>query len=248
IPLFSVFWPPGACKAERTVNMTLKELCAMVKSEKENRNFGKKHLFERNDKVIAEKKSTMGKGTIKVNLMVFESGYVLYEEDDKSTIFHLDDICGKQVKYDTVESGFLSEAARTIPDEVYISADWSVRLMLEGNDRLMHNRASWESDHIEFSYSGISEAIKEVAYEPNYLEAFEAEIDAFHFEEMVSFLKSKVKPRQWDIFVSNRCDGIRQGDLAKAYGVSQQAISKDCLAVYKKIQKFHDRLEAFFED
>ena len=75
--------------------MTLKELYAQVRGKRTAGQLGKYQLLARHERQLAKYATTMGEGAIKVMIRVFESGYVLYEEDNKFAVFHLDDICGK---------------------------------------------------------------------------------------------------------------------------------------------------------
>ena len=111
--------------------MTLEELYTKVKSAKKNRQLSRRQLLEENDNVIAEKEAKMGDGTISVHLTVFESGYVLYEEDEKYTIFHLDDIRQKPVEYKTVDETFIPRNNRKI--SAHFPNIWKLNIILLNN-------------------------------------------------------------------------------------------------------------------
>ncbi len=228
--------------------MTLKELYGMVKSEKTNERIGRKQLAEMHGRVIAETVTTMGSGTIPVKLTVFDNGYVLYEEEDIYTVFHLDDVIGTELEYKTVDEAFTPMKERTVSDEVFLNADWNVRLMIEGNNRIIHNKRKTEKKHVAMSYSDYCEAISPLGYEPDYLEGFEAEIEAKKLQKMKDFLSRRIKPEHWKIYLMIEVDEMRQADIAAIMGISQQAVSDKYKRACRKIEKFRSYLEAIFDD
>ena len=103
--------------------MTLRELYSQVRGNKVRGQLGKYQLLARHERQLAKYVTTMGEDSIKVMIRVFESGYVLYEEDNKFAVFHMDEVCGRNKVYETVCGEAVSRRERVIPDEVYMSAD-----------------------------------------------------------------------------------------------------------------------------
>lgn len=54
-------------------------------------------------------------------------------------MFHLSEIVNKNMEYDTADPTLVSRKERNIQSEVLMSSEWYVRIILEGNDRIMHN-------------------------------------------------------------------------------------------------------------
>lgn len=229
--------------------MTLRELYSQIRGKSTSGQLGKYQLLSRHERLLARYSTTMGGGTIKVSIRVYESGYVLYEEDDKAAVFHMDDICGKATLYDSLNDGLVSRNQRNIPDEVYMSSDWTLRLTLEGNDRIMHNREKVANDHMEFSYSGISEDMVQLGFTPDFFALIEEEISHQKMLEVFETLKKEMKPVQWDVYIMVKRDGKKQKEIASILGKTQQAVSKDYLAAEKKVEKLRELLMSmFYED
>lgn len=229
--------------------MTLRELCAQVRGKKEKGQIGKNQLLSAKEREIASYATTLGSGTIPVSIRVFESGYVLYEEDEKHTVFHLDDVCGKDMEYDSVDKQGTSRRSRVVPGEVYMSADCTLRLILEGNDRVMHNREKVESDHVEFSYSGIAEDMPQLGYTPDFFRWIEEEIDHLKMLDLLRRLEMEIRPVQWNVYVMIERDGKRQKDIASMLGITQQAVSKDYRMARKAIESLRELLwEEYYGD
>ena len=226
--------------------MTLKELYAQVRGKRTAGQLGKYQLLARHERQLAKYATTMGEGAIKVMIRVFESGYVLYEEDNKFAVFHLDDICGKNTIYDTVDKSLVSRKERVIPAEVYMSADWTLRIILEGNERIMHNREKVESDHVEFSYSGISEEMSQLGFTPDFFHAIEEEINHKKMLEVFEAVKREMKPVQWNVYILIERDGKKQKEIASMLGKTQQAVSKDYMVAKAKIEAIREILKEMF--
>ncbi len=228
--------------------MTLRELYSRVTGRKTAGQLGKYQLLARHEKQLAKYVTTMGEGSIKVMIRVFESGYVLYEEDNKFAVFHLDEVCGKNMIYDTVNRSSVSRRERVIPSEVYMSADWTLRLILEGNERIMHNRDKVESDHVEFSYSGISEELAQLGFTPDFFHDIEEEIYHKKMQEVFDMIQSVIKPVQWNVYILIERDGKRQREIAEMLGKTQQAVSKDYRVAKTKIEELRDILKEIFSE
>ena len=65
-------------------------------------------------------------------LSVYVNGFALYETDCGSTVFRVD-YCGGYTY-------FGANTEDTLPEEFFADTDWWVRLVIEGEDRLTHNR------------------------------------------------------------------------------------------------------------
>lgn len=226
--------------------MTLRELYGLLDGRKSCGVLRRSQLLSRHEELLARLDTSMGNGTVKVTVKVYESGYVLYEEDGKPTVFHLDDICKRDLRYDGVSGSFSFYGESLVPMEVFMSADWSVRLILEGNERLMHNREKVEQDHVEFSYSGISEAMEHLGVTPDFLMSFEDEFIHGKMMEVFEIVRGALNNAQWTAFILVECQGKKQREAATIMGVSQQAVSKDFKKACEVIGRLRESLKEIF--
>ena len=229
--------------------MTLKELYSQIKGRKSKGQLGKYQLLARHERQLAKYVTTMGEGTIKVSIRVFESGYVLYEEDEKFTVFHLSEIVNKNMEYDTTDPTLVSRKERNIQSEVLMSSEWYVRIILEGNDRIMHNREKVAADHTEFSYSGISEDMAQLGITEDFLQKIIKEIDHQKMLDVLEVVKNSMKSNKWEVFVKIKGEGKTQAEIAPLFGKTQQAVSRDYVDAKKIIEALRDELKKmYYED
>ena len=229
--------------------MTLKELYSQIRGRKSKGQLGKYQLLSRHERQLAKYVTTMGGGSIKVCIRVFESGYVLYEEDEKFTVFHLSEIVNKNLEYDTTDPSLVSRKDRNIQSEVLMSSEWYVRIILEGNDRIMHNREKVEADHTEFSYSGISEDMAQLGITEDFLQKIIKEIDHQKMLDVLEVVKNSMKSNKWEVFVKIKGEGKTQAEIAPLFGKTQQAVSRDYVDAKKIIEALRDQLKKmYYED
>ena len=229
--------------------MTLRELYSQVRGRKSKGQLGKYQLLSRHERQLAKYVTTMGGGSIKVCIRVFESGYVLYEEDEKFTVFHLSEIVNKNMEYDTTDPTLVSRKERNIQSEVLMSSEWYVRIILEGNDRIMHNREKVAADHTEFSYSGISEDMAQLGITEDFLQKIIKEIDHQKMLDVLEVVKNSMKSNKWEVFVKIRGEGKTQAEIAPLFGKTQQAVSRDYVDAKKIIEALRDQLKKmYYED
>ena len=229
--------------------MTLRELYSQVRGKKSKEKIRKYQLLARHERQIARYATTMGGGSIKVSIRVFESGYVLYEEDDKNTVFHLSEICDIGSLYETTDNALVSYKQRMIPAEVYMSADWTLRVILEGNDRIMYNAEKLKKDWQEFSYSGISEDMVQLGFTVDFFKEIEEEISYQKMLDVFRIVQDAMKPIQWDVYVMIKRDGKKEREIAEELGKTQQAVSKDYIKAKETIDSLREALkQMFYED
>ena len=114
--------------------MTLKEL-----KNKIERTMGKAlptaaYLRAGNSRLVAS--CELDGGT---KLSVYQNGFALYQTIGGSTVFRVD-YCGGYTYFGRTEQTELSE-------DSFADTDWWVRLLMEGEDRLTHNRNIKEERH-----------------------------------------------------------------------------------------------------
>lgn len=195
--------------------MTLKEL-----QEQIERTIGKElptaaWLRAGNCEVVVSREiATSGK------LSVFVNGFALYETDGGCTVFRLD-YCGGYTYFGTNTENSLSE-------EYFADTDWWVRLVMEGEDRLTHNRNVRIEKHESF-YEFDDAALS--------FPCIESEQERFIFREMVEQLFSMMTKRQKEVVKLYYIDGLGVKEIAAIYGISHQAVSVTLSDVKKKFRK-----------
>lgn len=124
--------------------MTLKEL-----QNKIERTMGKAlptaaYLLAGNSHLVASRELDGG-----TKLSVYQNGFALYQIIGGSTVFRVD-YCGGYTYFGRTEQTELSE-------DFFADTDWWVRLLMEGEDRLTHNR-NIKAERHECLFEGDSEA------------------------------------------------------------------------------------------
>ena len=111
---------------DRTINVN--ELKNCVDKVLEKKIPGYKQLMETNPVVAA--RATVNGATI----TAYTNGYAVYEADDAHTVLDVNR-CG-DYRYD-----FNDGTYEVVPAEVFEDAEWTVRLVMEGERRLENNRS-----------------------------------------------------------------------------------------------------------
>lgn len=151
-------------------------------------------------------------------LSVYVNGFALYEADCGSTVFRVD-YCGGYTYFGANTEESLSE-------EFFADTDWWVRLVMEGEDRLTHNRNVRAEKNMSL-YEVDELALTTVC---------EAEEEIF-LQELVKEVLSILTPRQREVVRLYYMDGFGLAEIASLYGISHQAVSETLYAAKKKIQK-----------
>lgn len=111
----------------------MKELRALVQNNKEELAPSYEHLRFGNIPIVACGKHSTS------DITVYQNGFVLYTESNHYTIFHIDTVYNKNKQYLTVDERTVPERLRTIEASVFWDLDWIIRLVMEGNERIIHN-------------------------------------------------------------------------------------------------------------
>lgn len=155
-------------------------------------------------------------------LTVYENGFALYEAEGSETVFRVD-YCGGYAYFGRRGVDYLTE-------EFFQDAEWWVRLVLEGEDRLTHNRNVKVEDN-ECPYDG---AIGVSDTAPGIVESPE---ESYLRREAFSLLMSLLTKRQKEVVLLYYVGGMTLMEIAAVYGVSHQAIHTTLSDVKKKIAK-----------
>ena len=153
-------------------------------------------------------------------LSVFVNGFALYETECGSTVFRVD-YCGGYTY-------FGADTEDTLTEEYFADTDWWVRLVMEGEDRLTHNRKA-RIEHYESFYGYDETAISSLCTESMQEE--------FLQRELVELAFSMMTERQRDVAQLYYLDGYGIKEIAKLYGITFQAVSVTLADIRKKFQK-----------
>ena len=155
-------------------------------------------------------------------LSVYQNGFALYQTEGGSTVFRVDH-CGGYIYFGRNEQTELSE-------DFFANTDWWVRLLIEGEDRLTHNRKVL-SEKYESFYEGDSEAFYNVCGTE------QLPLDALMTNELLEKAFSMMTERQRAVVTMHYIDGMGVQEIAAVYGISHQAVSVTLSDVKKKFQK-----------
>lgn len=156
--------------------------------------------------------------TVNGKLSVFVNGFALYETDCGSTVFRVD-YCGGYTY-------FGANTEDTLSEEFFADTDWWVRLVMEGEDRLTHNRnARTEKNTSLYEFDELALAA-----------ACEIEEEII-FQELVEEMLSLLTIRQREVVKLYFMDELGVAEIASLYGISHQAVSDTLSAAKKKFQK-----------
>lgn len=180
-----------------------------------------KNLVESSVPVIAQE--DWGNGSA---LMVYENGYVLYRRGKWATVFPLDSCQGYTYRSDVMEGTEVSA-------EYFDDMAWYLRLLLEGEDRLVHNEEN-RIGRKNISYSAVAEDWGLLGREDQELENL---ILAESAGEVMGRISSIITKRQKYILCRYYLDGLKQTEIAKELGVVPQTVSDQLQKAKRRIAR-----------
>lgn len=202
--------------------LTLRELKGMVKkADLKARIPSVKWMLESGGEVVV--KERLDELT---EVSVYDSGYVLYRKGIYATVFPLH-ACKEYIYSSEVDENY------HLPVYVLENENWYIRLMLEGEDRLIHNQNNRMVGKV-VSYSGVSE-------EWDVLKTSGSVLDDLVQEEKTREVLERILPLmtdcQQEVMVRMYVDGEDQTVIAETMGVTQQAISDMVRKAKKRVRK-----------
>lgn len=204
-------------------HISLRELKNRVDKVLEKKIPGYKQLMAMNPEVAAR---TMVNGA---TLTAYTNGYATYEEDDAHTVLVVDR-CG-DYRYD-----FNDGTYEVVPAEVFEDAEWSVRLVMEGERRLESNRnksvAINEAAQLDCDGSDWSDAVM-----VDFMETENTEMLADKELRKLYAAMSKLTERQQEILQLYFYKGLNQYEIAEELGIARPVVAKSMAAALKKIRK-----------
>lgn len=204
-------------------HISLRELKNRVDKVLEKKIPGYKQLMAMNPEVAAR---TMVNGA---TLTAYTNSYATYEEDDAHTVLVVDR-CG-DYRYE-----FNDGTYEVVPAEVFEDAEWSVRLVMEGERRLENNRSKICRDYEEFALSCDGTDWCDAAM-VDFMEAENAEMLADEELRKLYAAMSKLTERQQEILQLYFYKGLNQQEIADELGMRQQSVQGCLKSALKKIKK-----------
>lgn len=189
--------------------ITLKELKKMVPVASEFKRVpGLKKILEDGIEVILRKQMENH-----AEVVVYKNGYVSYHAHERYTVFALHNCTHYYYESQGNEN-------QTIPHNHFEDMEWHIRLVLEGEDRLVRNLEARESE--TFSYAA--------DVNPEYNNEMEdPRINVMDFVLNKEFLRKAselLKKHQWEMICRHYIEGMTHREIAAEMGVSHQYVTK----------------------
>lgn len=204
-------------------HITLRELKAKIDAVTEKKLPQYKQLMEQNPVAVAQNRVD---GAI---LTAYQNGYAVYEADGAHSVMAVDR-CG-DFRYDFVDGTY-----QVVPAEVFEEAEWSLRLIMEGERRLEHNlnktSSKYEAAVLECDGSDWSDSIM-----VDFLEEENTEMLADEELRRLYSAMKKLTERQKEVIELYYFKGMTQQEIADELGIGQRAISHALEGALKKLKK-----------
>ena len=204
-------------------HITLRELKSKIAEVTEKELPQYKQLMEQNPVAVAQ---TSVNGA---TLTAYQNGYAVYEMDGARSVMAVDR-CG-DYRYD-----FNDGTYQVVPAEVFEEAEWSLRLIMEGERRLEHNlnktSSKYEVAVLECDGSDWSDSIM-----VDFLEEDNAEMIADQELRRLYAAMGKLTERQSEVIQLYFYKGMTQQEIADELGIARPVVSKIMKAALKKIKK-----------
>lgn len=212
-----------AAEIAENAHITLRELKTKIDAVTEKKLPQYKQLMEQNSVAVAQ---TRVDGA---TLTAYQNGYAVYEMDGAHSVMAVDR-CG-DYRYD-----FNDGTYQVVPAEVFEEAEWSLRLIMEGERRLEHNlnktSSKYEAAVLECDGSDWSDSIM-----VDFLEEDNAEMLADQELRRLYAAMGKLTERQREIIELYYFKGMTQQEIADELGIGQRAVSHSLEGALKKLKK-----------
>lgn len=204
-------------------HITLRELKARIDAVTEKKLPQYKQLMEQNPVAVA--KASVNGATI----TAYQNGYAVYEMDGAHTVMAVDR-CG-DYRYD-----FADGAYQVVPAEVFEEAEWSLRLIMEGERRLEHNlnktSSKYEAAVLECDGSDWSDSVM-----VDFLDEENAEMIADDELRRLYAAMKKLTERQKEVIELYYFKGMTQQEIADELGIGRRSVGNVLEGAIKKIKK-----------
>lgn len=212
-----------AADVAQNAHITLRELKEKIDAVVEQKLPTFKNLMEQESVAVAQ--TTVNDAS----LTVYENGYAVYEMDGVHTVMAVER-CG-DYRYDFTDGTY-----QIIPAEEFEEMEWSLRLLMEGERRMEHNRNKtsnkFENTALECDGSDWSAAVM-----VDFLDDGMAELLADKELRRLYAAMSKLTERQMEVVQLYFYKGMTQQEIAEEIGIVRRSVG-DCLeGALKKIRK-----------
>lgn len=163
------------------------------------------------------------------SITVYDNGYVLFRSGKDYTVFRLHDCGDFRDREDPY--GYV------IPEESFKETYWTIRLIMEGEQRITYNKDQKEHSHT-VSYSGIAEDwayLSDIKYDGAYILTEQEE-----YLELIHTLQKQLAvltDRQLFIFCEVYGHDKTHKEVAEEIGISRQAVTDSLAQSLKKLRK-----------
>lgn len=188
-------------------------------------------MMKEGSPVAASKK--MGQG---LEITVFKNGYVIYQDDEYMTVFPLH-ICRDYVEKDVMDGEHL------IPFEVFADQPWQVRVFMEGDQRIVHNRNSRRFYAREISYEGMIDDLGEDTVEDKWgRDPLSRMVEDFIRNEETEILQRNLdRLTEKQLFILMQCvvKGRLHSDVARELGTTRMNVSNILRKSIRKLRTYY---------
>lgn len=212
-----------AAEIAENAHITLRELKAKIDAVTEKKLPQYKQLMEQNPVAVAQ--TSVNGATI----TAYQNGYAVYEADGAHSVMAVDR-CG-EYRYD-----FNDGTYQVVPAEVFEEAEWSLRLIMEGERRLEHNlnktSSKYEAAVLECDGSDWSDSVM-----VDFLAEDNAEILADEELRRLYAAMGKLTDRQKEVIELYYFKGMTQQEIAEELGISKPGVHYALQGALKKLKK-----------
>ena len=156
-------------------------------------------------------------------------GYAVYEVDGAHTVMAVDR-CG-DCRYDFTDGTY-----QVIPAEEFENMEWSIRLLMEGERRMEHNRNK-TSDKFENTVLECDGSDWSVAVMVDFMDDCKAEVLADKELKRLYAAMSKLTERQSEIIQLYYYKGLSQYEIADELGIRQQSVDRILKQAVNRLRK-----------
>lgn len=205
--------------------LTLKELKKIVRqADIEKRIPCVSALKKSGEEIVVRER--IGKDTV---ITVYANGYVLYQDNGRTTVFPLH-MC-RSYAYESSTGEMES-----IKEEFFDNQNWYIRLIIEASDLLERNQEKRISNHNVCSYSAYSEEWKVMKDSKD--DVLNELIWRETFLEMLEILTEKQKMVVSLYYIDN----LKQREIAQKMGISQQSVGQILKRALLEMRKFYKKI------
>lgn len=204
-------------------HITLCELKSMIDTVVEKKLPTFKTLMEMNPVAVARTTVNGAK------LTAYENGYAVYEVDSARTVMAVGR-CG-DYRYDFTDGTY-----QIVPAETFEDAEWSLRLLMEGEKRMEHNlsktAAKYEEVSLRCDGSDWSAAIM-----VDFMDEENVEMLADKELQKLYAAMNKLTERQMEVVQLYFYKGMTQQEIADELGICQQSVDRIMKQAVKRLRK-----------